>query len=121
MVPSVTEVTTEPHHDTTKKWRPIHFTNQNIPAFFQSPYKNTIQKKKKKAKEATSVGGTTAIARTLMMQGLYLFYRTPVKVNIRMQTIPPFFFSTFLLLLLLIVISTFTSRLPCHGKSTHAY
>lgn len=36
---------------------------------------------RQKAKEATSVGGTTAIARTLMMQGLYLFYRTPIKVK----------------------------------------
>ncbi|KAL1930912.1 hypothetical protein VTP01DRAFT_10049 [Rhizomucor pusillus] len=35
---------------------------------------------RQKAKEATSVGGTTAIARTLMMQGLYLFYRTPIKL-----------------------------------------
>ncbi|CAO3632643.1 unnamed protein product [Cunninghamella blakesleeana] len=33
-----------------------------------------------KAKEATSIGGTTAIARTLMLQGLYLFYRTPIKL-----------------------------------------
>ncbi|KAI8082863.1 mitochondrial carrier domain-containing protein [Halteromyces radiatus] len=36
--------------------------------------------KRKKAKDATSVGGSTAIARTLMLQGLYLFYRTPVKL-----------------------------------------
>lgn len=37
---------------------------------------------RKKAKDATSVGGSTAIARTLMFQGLYLFYRTPIKVSI---------------------------------------
>lgn len=84
MAPSVVESVAE-SHDTTKRWRPILFTNQNIPAFLQSPYTNTlsqksIKDKKKKAKEATSVGGTTAIARTLMMQSLYLFYRTPVKV-----------------------------------------
>jgi hypothetical protein len=36
--------------------------------------------KRKKAKDATSVGGSTAIARTLMLQGLVLFYRTPIKV-----------------------------------------
>ncbi|KAI8332586.1 mitochondrial carrier domain-containing protein [Chlamydoabsidia padenii] len=35
---------------------------------------------RKKAKDVTSVGGSTAIARTLMFQGLYLFYRTPVKL-----------------------------------------
>ncbi|SAM02601.1 hypothetical protein [Absidia glauca] len=35
---------------------------------------------RKKAKDATSVGGSTAIARTLMFQGLYLFYRTPIKL-----------------------------------------
>ncbi|ORZ03121.1 mitochondrial carrier domain-containing protein [Syncephalastrum racemosum] len=39
-----------------------------------------FQDKRKKAKEVTSVGGSTAIARTLMMQGLYLFYRTPIKL-----------------------------------------
>ncbi|KAI8333068.1 mitochondrial carrier domain-containing protein [Chlamydoabsidia padenii] len=36
--------------------------------------------KRKKAKDATSVGGSTAIARTLMLQSLYLFYRTPIKL-----------------------------------------
>ncbi|KAI8645116.1 mitochondrial carrier domain-containing protein [Parasitella parasitica] len=74
--------------DTTSqqtRWHPILFTNQNIPAFLRTPYQTaspsqTFQQKKKKAKEVTSVGGTTAIARTLMMQGLYLFYRTPVKL-----------------------------------------
>lgn len=45
------------------------------------PYRNAVQSKRKKAKEVTSVGGSTAIARSLMMQGLYLFYRTPVKVG----------------------------------------
>ncbi|KAJ8661284.1 hypothetical protein O0I10_003034 [Lichtheimia ornata] len=44
------------------------------------PYRNAVQSKRKKAKEVTSVGGSTAIARSLMMQGLYLFYRTPVKL-----------------------------------------
>ena len=54
------------------------------PAFKHTqPYvtMTTLQNKRKKAKEVTSVGGSTAIARTLMMQGLYLFYRTPVKVR----------------------------------------
>ena len=54
------------------------------PAFkYTQPYvtMTTLQNKRKKAKEVTSVGGSTAIARTLMMQGLYLFYRTPVKVR----------------------------------------
>ncbi|CAO3635044.1 unnamed protein product [Cunninghamella echinulata] len=41
---------------------------------------NTVQVNRSKAKEATSIGGTTAIARTLMLQGLYLFYRTPIKL-----------------------------------------
>ncbi|KAI7855978.1 mitochondrial carrier domain-containing protein [Circinella umbellata] len=53
------------------------------PAFkYTQPYvtMTTLQNKRKKAKEVTSVGGSTAIARTLMMQGLYLFYRTPVKL-----------------------------------------
>lgn len=85
MAPSVIESVAESHDTVTKRWRPTLFTSQNIPAFLQSPYTNTlsqksIKNKKKKAKEATSVGGTTAIARTLMMQSLYLFYRTPVKV-----------------------------------------
>ncbi|KAI9315653.1 mitochondrial carrier domain-containing protein [Dichotomocladium elegans] len=40
----------------------------------------SAQSKRQKAKEVTSVGGSTAIARSLMMQGLYLFYRTPVKL-----------------------------------------
>ncbi|KAI9492997.1 mitochondrial carrier domain-containing protein [Zychaea mexicana] len=51
--------------------------------YAQQPYGSmatTVQNKRKKAKEVTSVGGSTAIARSLMMQGLYLFYRTPVKV-----------------------------------------
>ncbi|KAI7862729.1 mitochondrial carrier domain-containing protein [Spinellus fusiger] len=39
-----------------------------------------IQSKRKLAKDATSVGGTTAIARTILMQGFYLFYRTPIKL-----------------------------------------
>lgn len=85
MSTSAIESVADRNETTTKKWRPTLLTSQNIPAFLQSPYIHTlsqksIQKKKKKAKEATSVGGTTAIARTLMMQSLYLFYRTPVKV-----------------------------------------
>lgn len=85
MAPSVTEPVAE-NHDIKKKWQPTQFTSRNIPSFLQSPYRNMIsyrslQQKKKKAKEVTSVGGTTAIARTLMMQSLYLFYRTPVKVK----------------------------------------
>lgn len=79
------------HNHQQKKWNPILFTNQNIPAYLRTPYQSaapskTFQQKKKKAKEVTSVGGTTAIARTLMMQGLYLFYRTPVKVLISRDT-----------------------------------
>ncbi|ORX62409.1 mitochondrial carrier [Hesseltinella vesiculosa] len=41
---------------------------------------SNVHIKRKKAKDATSVGGSTAIARTLMLQGLYLFYRTPIKL-----------------------------------------
>lgn len=79
------------HNHQQKKWNPILFTNQNIPAYLRTPYQSaapskTFQQKKKKAKEVTSVGGTTAIARTLMMQSLYLFYRTPVKVLISRDT-----------------------------------
>lgn len=64
---------------------PQSFNAKNIPSFLQTPYKyslssKNLQQKRKKAREATSIGGTTAIARTLMMQGLYLFYRTPIKV-----------------------------------------
>lgn len=86
MAPSVIEPVTENHDTTTtKKWQPTQFSSRNIPTFLQTPYKNlvsyrAIQQKKKKAKEVTSVGGTTAFARTLMMQSLYLFYRTPIKV-----------------------------------------
>ncbi|KAG2172039.1 hypothetical protein INT43_001516 [Umbelopsis isabellina] len=39
-----------------------------------------LQQKKQKAKEITSVGSTTALARTLIMQSLWLFYRTPIKL-----------------------------------------
>lgn len=39
-----------------------------------------LREKKQKAKEITSVGSSTAFARTLIMQGLWLFYRTPIKV-----------------------------------------
>jgi uncharacterized membrane protein len=71
--------------ETPKKWHPIVLKSQNIPAFLQTPYttvsSQSYQQKKKKAKEVTSVGGTTAFARTLMMQSLYLFYRTPIKVQ----------------------------------------
>lgn len=67
-----------------KQWHPTVLKSQNIPAFLRTPYttvsSRSYQQKKKKAKEVTSVGGTTAIARTLMMQSLYLFYRTPIKV-----------------------------------------
>ncbi|KAI8088450.1 mitochondrial carrier domain-containing protein [Thamnidium elegans] len=86
MAPSVIEPVTENHDTiTTKKWQPTQFSSRNIPTFLQTPYKNlvsyrAIQQKKKKAKEVTSVGGTTAFARTLMMQSLYLFYRTPIKL-----------------------------------------
>ncbi|KAI8079553.1 mitochondrial carrier domain-containing protein [Gilbertella persicaria] len=56
-------------------------SSQDIPSFVQTPYLiSSTQQKRKKAKEVTSVGGSTAIARTLMMQGLYLFYRTPIKL-----------------------------------------
>ncbi|KAG0994974.1 hypothetical protein G6F28_005232 [Rhizopus arrhizus] len=64
---------------------PHSINAKNIPSFLQTPYKyslssKNLQQKRKKAREATSIGGTTAIARTLMMQGLYLFYRTPIKL-----------------------------------------
>ncbi|GAN10549.1 mitochondrial carrier protein [Mucor ambiguus] len=77
-------------HLQQKRWNPIHFTNQNIPAFLRTPYQTaappkTFEQKKKKAKEVTSVGGTTAIARTLMMQGLFLFYRTPLFRPLRVD------------------------------------
>jgi len=39
-----------------------------------------LREKKQKAKEITSVGSSTAFARTLIMQGLWLFYRTPIKL-----------------------------------------
>ncbi|KAI8374460.1 mitochondrial carrier domain-containing protein [Radiomyces spectabilis] len=52
------------------------FTPTNYPTV---PY-STVLSKRKKAKDATSVGGSTAIARTIIMQSLYLFYRTPVKL-----------------------------------------
>ncbi|KAI8979490.1 mitochondrial carrier domain-containing protein [Mycotypha africana] len=55
-----------------------------MPNSIQAPYETVTARpfkpKKQKAKEVTSVGGTTAIARTLMMQSLYLFYRTPIKL-----------------------------------------
>ncbi|OBZ85763.1 Mitochondrial substrate carrier family protein S [Choanephora cucurbitarum] len=64
----------------SKKWFSSVLSSQNMPSFVQAPYHHAKHQKKKKAREATSVGGTTAIARTLMMQGLYLFYRTPIKL-----------------------------------------
>jgi hypothetical protein len=39
-----------------------------------------LREKKQKAKEITSVGTSTAFARTIIMQSLWLFYRTPIKV-----------------------------------------
>lgn len=108
-------------HNKQKRWYPILLTNQNIPAFLRTPYQTvtpskTFEQKKKKAKEVTSVGGTTAIARTLMMQGLYLFYRTPVKVH-------PFMYILMMLFIpicILLAISTFKSGLSNHGKSFNA-
>jgi hypothetical protein len=85
MAPSIAEPVAD-NHDNIKRWQPTTLSSRNIPAFLQTPYKyssisqKSLQQKKKKAKEVTSVGGTTAIARTLMMQSLYLFYRTPIKV-----------------------------------------
>ncbi|KAI8068075.1 mitochondrial carrier domain-containing protein [Gongronella butleri] len=59
-------------------------TSSHLPAVVPYPTPhgtaNNLHIKRKKAKDATSVGGSTAIARTLMLQGLYLFYRTPVKL-----------------------------------------
>ncbi|CAO0796133.1 unnamed protein product [Mucor circinelloides] len=83
VVPTAELVASE--HLQQKRWNPILLTSQNIPAFLRTPYQTaapskTFEQKKKKAKEVTSVGGTTAIARTLMMQSLYLFYRTPIKL-----------------------------------------
>lgn len=42
--------------------------------------KQKLREKKQKAKEITSVGTSTAFARTIIMQSLWLFYRTPIKV-----------------------------------------
>ncbi|KAI9279816.1 mitochondrial carrier domain-containing protein [Sporodiniella umbellata] len=69
--------------DCFKKMYPNLTNTKDIPSFIRTPYgisTNSTQQKRKKAREATSIGGTTAIARTLMMQGLYLFYRTPIKL-----------------------------------------
>jgi hypothetical protein len=43
--------------------------------------KQKLREKKQKAKEITSVGTSTAFARTIIMQSLWLFYRTPIKVT----------------------------------------
>lgn len=106
-------------HLQQKRWNPIHFTNQNIPAFLRTPYQTaappkTFQQKKKKAKEVTSVGGTTAIARTLMMQGLYLFYRTPVKVGCYSGC------QDAGILIYTVAVSALTSGLFDHGESADA-
>ncbi|ORE11216.1 mitochondrial carrier [Rhizopus microsporus var. microsporus] len=68
-----------------RRWYPYILNSNNIPAFLQTPYMHTLssgklQQKRKKAREATSIGGSTAFARTLIMQSLYLFYRTPIKL-----------------------------------------
>ncbi|KAG2178471.1 hypothetical protein INT44_001623 [Umbelopsis vinacea] len=42
--------------------------------------KQKLREKKQKAKEITSVGTSTAFARTIIMQSLWLFYRTPIKL-----------------------------------------
>ncbi|ORZ15830.1 mitochondrial carrier domain-containing protein [Absidia repens] len=58
-------------------------SSSTLPAFvpYPSPTNATnLHAKRKKAKDATSIGGSTAITRTLMLQGMYLFYRTPVKL-----------------------------------------
>lgn len=96
MAPSATTPPAELVVDTKYKrnWYPASLTNRNIPTFLQTPYV-VLKQKKKKAKEVTSVGGTTAIARTLMMQGLYLFYRTPVKVKKKKNGIYAIFDITF--------------------------
>lgn len=87
MAPSIAvePVATAENHIKTR-WQPTILNSRNIPAFLQTPYnysmisQKTLQQKKKKAKEVTSVGTTTAFSRTLVMQSLYLFYRTPIKV-----------------------------------------
>jgi hypothetical protein len=91
MAPSIAVPSSEPLAEVSAGKRPSWSYNpllnikNRMPQFIQAPYQSNIRhssfkQKKKKAKEVTSVGGTTAIARTLMMQSLYLFYRTPVKV-----------------------------------------
>ncbi|KAI9481110.1 MAG: mitochondrial carrier domain-containing protein [Benjaminiella poitrasii] len=84
MTPSSSSILSPITDNKNKTWWYPSTTTKNIPAFLQTPYivfsSKSFKQKKKKAKEATSVGGTTAIARTLMMQSLYLFYRTPVKL-----------------------------------------
>ena len=74
--------------DSHRRWYPYILNSNNIPAFLQTPYMHTLssgnlQQKRKKAREATSIGGSTAFARTLIMQSLYLFYRTPIKVRVK--------------------------------------
>jgi hypothetical protein len=41
-----------------------------------------LSEKKQNAKNAASVAAPAAFARSLILQGLALFYRTPIKVNI---------------------------------------
>ena len=41
-----------------------------------------LSEKKQNAKNAASVAAPTAFARSFILQGLALFYRTPIKVNI---------------------------------------
>ncbi|KAI7905615.1 mitochondrial carrier domain-containing protein [Cokeromyces recurvatus] len=82
MIPSSSPILPPPLTD--KKKSCLYPLSATRPAFLQAPYivfsSKSFKQKRKKAKEVTSVGGTTAIARTLMMQSLYLFYRTPVKL-----------------------------------------
>lgn len=91
MAPSIAVPSSEPLAEVSAGKRPSWSYNpllnikNRMPQFIQAPYQSNMRhssfkQKKRKAKEVTSVGGTTAIARTLMMQSLYLFYRTPVKV-----------------------------------------
>lgn len=101
-----------------RRWYPYIFNSNNIPAFLQTPYMHTLssgnlQQKRKKAREATSIGGSTAFARTLIMQSLYLFYRTPIKVRVKRCSYNNTYTGS-------LAVSTFTSGLSCYGKSLNA-
>ncbi len=43
--------------------------------------KQDLSEKKKNAKNTASIAAPAAFARSFVLQGLALFYRTPIKVN----------------------------------------